>query len=383
MASQAVSEKGRRLAKQKYPSYNRNNLPTLKEVLQRKTAPPVCLFNFYIYMRDREHDAEYLDFWLDVAELELLCRYYLKDLKKFGIDSSVEFPEYAKSKDSDKEKRHSTQSSLHRHLSASSSSTGFTDTDSRSGSPMPLPLTTGTGTETPQHEVIDVSDQQATQKLRYRDSVRSSTTGNLSFIGQRPITRDDVTQLAQRIYFLYLVPNAEREISLSPGVLNEIRIAVEEKHKDDPAIYKEAKKEVYRLMKREIYPNFLKARAYGNMTPRQTLIRLGLGLFSLFVGFTVELSLILLDEKPRSKRLWGFIPIFIGILNLFAFQMELSPLLVLLHISERSFMQYELVREKYIYRRIHVPKALWILFMSLAASIIVTGLLLAIPGHRL
>ncbi|CAG8460777.1 4932_t:CDS:2 [Paraglomus occultum] len=343
MASQAVSEKGRRLAKQKYPSYHRDRLPTLKEVLQRKTAPPVCLYNFYIYMRDREHESEYLDFWLDVAELELLCKQYLKELKKLGLDSSVEFPEYAKYKDSDKEKRYSTQSSLHRHLSASSSSTGFTDTDSRSGSPMPIPTTTGTGTgtETAQHE------------------------------------------LAQRIYFLYLVPNGERELNLSPGVLNEIRIAVEEKHKDDPAIFKEAKKEVYRFMKREIYPNFLKARAYGNMTVTQTMIRLGLGLFSLFVGFTVELSLILLDEKPRSKRLWGFIPIFIGILNLFAFQMELCPLLVLFHISERSFMQYEMVREKYIYRSIHVPKAFWILLMSLAASIIVAGILLAIPGHRL
>ena len=45
------------------PDINRNRLPTLFEVLSRRTLPPVDLFSFYIYMRDQQHSVDYLDFW--------------------------------------------------------------------------------------------------------------------------------------------------------------------------------------------------------------------------------------------------------------------------------------------------------------------------------
>lgn len=41
----------------------RNRLPTLFEVLCRRTQPPVDLFSFYIYMRDQQRSVDYLDFW--------------------------------------------------------------------------------------------------------------------------------------------------------------------------------------------------------------------------------------------------------------------------------------------------------------------------------
>lgn len=41
----------------------RNRLPTLFEVLSRRTLPPVDLFSFYIYMRDQQRSVDYLDFW--------------------------------------------------------------------------------------------------------------------------------------------------------------------------------------------------------------------------------------------------------------------------------------------------------------------------------
>lgn len=45
------------------PDPNRNRLPSLDEVLNRTTAPPVDLFCFYIYMRDQQRSVDYLDFW--------------------------------------------------------------------------------------------------------------------------------------------------------------------------------------------------------------------------------------------------------------------------------------------------------------------------------
>lgn len=41
----------------------RNRLPTLFEVLSRRTLAPVDLFSFYIYMRDQQRSVDYLDFW--------------------------------------------------------------------------------------------------------------------------------------------------------------------------------------------------------------------------------------------------------------------------------------------------------------------------------
>lgn len=42
---------------------DRDRLPTLAEVLSRRTRAPVDLFSFYIYMRDQQRSVDYLDFW--------------------------------------------------------------------------------------------------------------------------------------------------------------------------------------------------------------------------------------------------------------------------------------------------------------------------------
>ncbi|KAI9487935.1 hypothetical protein BDB00DRAFT_885040 [Zychaea mexicana] len=61
-----------------------NDLPTLEQVLTRKTQPPVCLYNLYIIMRDRLHMEEVLDFYLDVQHHELLWRRYVKTMRRSG-----------------------------------------------------------------------------------------------------------------------------------------------------------------------------------------------------------------------------------------------------------------------------------------------------------
>jgi hypothetical protein len=50
------------------PDLTRNRLPTLFEVLSRRTLPPVDLFSFYIYMRDQQRSVDYLDFWYVIPE---------------------------------------------------------------------------------------------------------------------------------------------------------------------------------------------------------------------------------------------------------------------------------------------------------------------------
>ena len=53
------------------PAQNRHRLPTLNEVLQRRTLAPVDLFSFYIYMRDQQRSVDYLDFWYEKSRPQL------------------------------------------------------------------------------------------------------------------------------------------------------------------------------------------------------------------------------------------------------------------------------------------------------------------------
>ncbi|KAG9295717.1 hypothetical protein G9A89_001734 [Geosiphon pyriformis] len=376
----AGSEKGQRLARARFSTQNRNRLPYLEEVLRRKTAPPVCLYNFYLYMRDREHSEEYLDFWLDIAEHEILCRHFVKDLRRAGVDVNMEYPEFVRYNNYRYGEKDSLQPSVKRNLSSSSYGTDSSDIPSNSSSraPSPIPpISSG-----PHHAIdIQTSGENKQRNPRYRDSVRSNTTGNLSFIGQRPITREDIKFSADRIYYRYVVAQSEKEILLSDPIRERMKVAIEKDHRDDAGVFQEAKDEVLELMRLDPFPRFLKARAYGNMTILQTMIRLGIGLFFLFVGFAVEFSLIFLN-KSRLLRLWGFIPIFAGVANLFANQTELSPLFVLLKTSETTFLQFQTIRELFIYK-LQVHKGIRVFLASLIVSFLITAVFIAVPGHRL
>ncbi|CEI99242.1 hypothetical protein RMCBS344292_13334 [Rhizopus microsporus] len=69
------------------------DLPTLDQVLSRKTLPPVCLYNFYIVMRDRLKMEEILDFYLDLQHHELLWRKYVKAMHRTGHLSEEDLSE--------------------------------------------------------------------------------------------------------------------------------------------------------------------------------------------------------------------------------------------------------------------------------------------------
>jgi hypothetical protein len=57
-------------------------------------------------------------------------------------------------------------------------------------------------------------------------------------------------------------------------------------------------------MERDTFPRFLRAKAFGNLTPLSSIIRLVVGLVAVWMGLSVGLSLIFLDIQPRAHRLW-------------------------------------------------------------------------------
>jgi hypothetical protein len=74
-------------------SATRRRLPTLAEVLARRTLPPVDLYCYYLFLQ-REGSEDSLDFWLDVQQHENLCRAYFKDLKRTGTSVRDDWPGY-------------------------------------------------------------------------------------------------------------------------------------------------------------------------------------------------------------------------------------------------------------------------------------------------
>lgn len=73
------------------PTYDlkaRERLPTLFEVLNRRTQSPVDLWSFYVYMREQHRGVDYLDFWLDVVQHLSLCRHYVRSLRQSVLANS-------------------------------------------------------------------------------------------------------------------------------------------------------------------------------------------------------------------------------------------------------------------------------------------------------
>ncbi|KAG1440200.1 hypothetical protein G6F56_012016 [Rhizopus delemar] len=229
-----------------------NDLPTLEDVLSRKSQPPVCLYNYYIILRDRLNMDPWLDFWLDVAQATAMHKRYIKH--------------------------------------------------------KPTPTV-----------------ERASPELLTRILLDNK---------KRVPTESEMAETVERIYLRYIVPNAEKEISQLPdSVRQTIATHFNPLQKtafltNDPVIYEEAKGYVLEML-RTSFPLFIKYKAFMNLTLVQQIIRLALGFFFLLIGFSVELSLIFLNLHPWQKRLWGILPIGLGVFFIVTSIVGIDPIWVL------------------------------------------------------
>jgi hypothetical protein len=71
-----------------------------------------------------------------------------------------------------------------------------------------------------------------------------------------------------------------------------------------PDIFHAQKVWIYKTLEQDAFPRFLRSKAFGNLTPMGSFVRLVLGLIVLWGGFVLAFSLIFLDWRPRLTRLW-------------------------------------------------------------------------------
>ncbi|KAI5886658.1 regulator of G protein signaling superfamily [Schizophyllum commune H4-8] len=392
-----------------YASSRADRLPSLQEVLSRRTRPPVDLFMFYLFLQ-REGAEDILDFWLDVQQHENLCRAYFKDIRKSGRNLKEEWPEYW-----DYARRRGSIYGTVVGMGEAKRSTGsmdhlMTGDDEkyrpRSTSPRP-----GASTALSDHTRV----ASASPKNANDDPPRSTTPFSLS--GRTPtlfhkrasraptiiprsqaITRQNLIASAERIYYRYLCPattvssTENHEIYLPPALrihsfplssAHEPRSPAEmQLMAQIPDMFHAQKDYCFRAMEQDAFPRFLRSKAFGNLTPVSSLVRLIVGLIILWIGLAVGFSLIFLDVHPKSKRFFLFIPYTIAILCLISHQYELDPILVFLGQSETTPFRTLHIREPYV-RKLLLGRAVWVSALVAAFSTALTMIFWAVPGHRL
>lgn len=71
-----------------------------------------------------------------------------------------------------------------------------------------------------------------------------------------------------------------------------------------PDLFHAQKVYIFKALEQDAFPRFLRAKAFGNLTPLSSFIRLIAGLVILWAGFVLGFSLIFLDWQPKSHRLY-------------------------------------------------------------------------------
>ncbi|KAI9835436.1 MAG: hypothetical protein M1819_002354 [Sarea resinae] len=362
------------------PDYNRNRLPTLFEVLSRRTLAPVDLFSFYIYMRDQQRSVDYLDFWLDVSQHMSLCRHYVRELRRSVL---VETPELEKAGskrssailDNFGDMNEMAGPSMHPQSSEEEKSrdqrlSAFLRSDNGPNGHSPQ---SSVGSQHPDNEYGERPPRPSFMSTPDRRTDSNSPA--------HTVARADIRASAEKILYTFLLPGSEREIILPQGVLDDITHNIEELGRDDPEVFDPAKDYVFQAMERDAFPGFLRSKALGNLVPPSLMLRLIVGLLSMFGAFWTAFALVFLN-KARHTRCWLILPFTIGVYALATHQYALDPILALAGYSEYTFMTFSRIREPYV-RKLLNKRAFMVLCVTILTVASLVVLFVFVPGKRL
>ncbi|KAI9682814.1 MAG: Bud site selection protein, Revert to axial protein 1 [Bathelium mastoideum] len=356
----------------------RDRLPTLFEVLSRRTTAPVDLFSFYIYMRDQQRSVDYLDFWLDVSQHMSLCRHYVRELRRSVL---VETPELEKAGS----KRSSAVLENLQDIRDAPGPSGYPEQRTQDARLSAFLRSESGSKHSPSNS--HGSQGSGTTTGTERPPRPSFMTGNSNSPAQasnspaHTVARADIRASAEKILYTYLLPGAEREIILPQSILDDIIQAVERQSRDDPEVFDPAKDYVFQAMERDAFPGFLRAKALGNIVPPSMMLRLILGMLSLFGAFWAAFVLIFLNYS-RLTRCWLILPFTFGVYFLASHQYMLDPLTALAGLSEYTFLKYYRIREPFV-RHLLSKRALMCLGWIAAIDAALLCLFIFVPGKRL
>ncbi|KAK3624596.1 Bud site selection protein, Revert to axial protein 1 [Elasticomyces elasticus] len=177
-------------------------------------------------MRDNMRSVGYLDFWLDTTQHLALCRTYVQELKRSAFIDEDKYDE---------------TSIVDRIVSDQ-----YTEQRNDSDALLSEYLRDFSTKAQPRHPVGVPCSRPITESS---DLVRVN--------GQK---RADLQASAEKIFYTYLLPGAEREIIIAQQILSDVTKAIEEDSRCDPEVFDAASDYVFKAMERDAFPYFMRRR---------------------------------------------------------------------------------------------------------------------------
>ncbi|KAI5296639.1 Bud site selection protein, Revert to axial protein 1 [Ascosphaera acerosa] len=377
----------------RHDSETRTRLPTLLEVLNRRTLPPVDLYSFYIYMRDQQQSVDYLDFWLDVSQHMSLCRCYVRQLRRSVLMGTPE-PSVKASTALEAELQEDLPSSgesnagqTAKRVSAVLRAENASERSVTASAPMTATMTaTGTASNAGHlEEGTATGTGTGTNAWASEDQLSSAEGGSSAasarFGDQAGVARADIRASAERILYTYLLPSSEREVVLPENLVEDVLRMVEVEQRDDPEVFDATKDYVFQAMERDAFPGFLESKALGNLVPPSIFLRLIISLVCFFGGFWAAFYCVL-SEQSRHIRCWVILPFFFAAYFVTSYQYKLDPIIAFAGYSEYTFMTWAEIKEPFV--RSLLFKRAWanlviVILMATALSV----LFIFVPGKHI
>ncbi|KAJ5281187.1 hypothetical protein N7478_006559 [Penicillium angulare] len=365
-------------------SESRNRLPTLFEVLSRRTLAPVDLFSFYIYMRDQQRSVDYLDFWLDVSQHMSLCRHYVRELRRSVLVATPDM-ERADSKRSSAMLDNLENLGDIPLVEAGPSRLPVNEKDRDADHRLSAFLRSEghTSSHSPQNSIGSESVYQTRTESPDQQPRRSSGThnGGDSNSPGHTVARNDIRASAEKILYTYLLPGSEREIVLPEPMVSTIINLIEDDGRDDPEVFDPAKDYVFQAMERDAFPGFLQAKALGNLVPLSIILRLAFALISFGGGFWGAFYVVL-RNKPRHIRCWVILPFAVAAYFIVSYHYKIDPFMAFIGYSEYTFMNWAPIREPYV-RKLLTKRAFVTTAIAFLTVISLSVLFIFVPGTML
>lgn len=197
------------------------------------------------------------------------------------------------------------------------------------------------------------------------------------------VTRENLRESSHNLLLKYFVEDAEKKITIPKDLNTYIVNSIEREGRDDPDVFGGVRDYVFKLMENELFPKFLTTVAIQNITEFSSKVRMISGLILLFFGFWIAYILLFLDYVKRTRAV-VVVPFLIAFYLIISSIYYIDPILVLFGFSESFHKDRRLIRlrEKFVHRLL-IKRSLWVIFLIVLFTLILTLIFSLVPGHRL
>lgn len=198
------------------------------------------------------------------------------------------------------------------------------------------------------------------------------------------ITRDNLRESSHNLLLKYFVEDSEKNLNLPPQVNSYIIKLIEVDGRDDPDVFNYVKHFVFNRLENDHLPKFLDFMATRNIN-HSNFGRIIAGFFFLFIAFWVSFILVFLNYR-KGLRPVIVLPFLLAFYLIVSSIYLIDPIMawfgILETFSKKNGQSLLRIREKFVYNFI-VKRSLWVLFLILVFTAIMTILFSLVPGHRL